>query len=199
MIDILHEFYQQNTVWVLPLLIFVARILDVSIGTLRIVFLNRGMRFLAPFCGFFEVLIWLIALNRLMEDLTSWVYYASYAGGFAAGTYIGILIESRLAMGVLSVMIITQKDAAGLLQKLKKEHFGITQVGAQGVQGKVRLIYLIIRRKDLPRIAEILRTHQPGAFSVVNDVRDVGGGVFPMRQGGLVPPGGLFGGVRKGK
>ncbi len=199
MIDFIHEFYQQHTIWVLPLLIFLARILDVSIGTLRIVFLNRGLRFLAPFCGFFEILIWLIALNRLMGDLTSWVYYVSYAGGFAAGTYIGIMIESRLAMGVLSVMIVTQKDAAGLLQKLRKEHFGITQVGAQGVQGKVRLIYLIIRRKDLPRIAEILRTHQPGAFSVVNDVRDVGGGVFPMNSGKFGYARGLLGGVRKGK
>ncbi len=196
MFEFLQQFYEQHSLWVLPILIFLARILDVSIGTLRIVFLNRNMKFLAPLCGFFEILVWLIALNQLMQDLSSWVHYVSYAAGFSAGTYIGMYIESRLAMGLLSVMIITQKDAASLLQKLKKEHFGLTQVGAQGVQGKVRLIYLIIRRKDLPRVADILSTHQPGAFSIVNDVRDVGGGVFPLNRR---MQNRFLGGMRKGK
>jgi len=199
MIVLIQEFYQENAAWLLPVLIFLARILDVSIGTLRIVFLSRGMRILAPICGFFEVLIWLVAIGRIMGDLTSWVYYVAYAGGFAAGNYVGMYIETRLAMGLLSVMIITKKDAASLLQRLKNEHFGLTQVGAQGVQGKVRLIYLIIRRRDLPRVSEILRQHQPDAFSVVNDIRNVAGGVFPLDAARIERRRKLFGGWRKGK
>jgi uncharacterized protein YebE (UPF0316 family) len=199
MIVLIQEFYQENAAWLLPVLIFLARILDVSIGTLRIVFLSRGMRILAPICGFFEVLIWLVAIGRIMGDLTSWVYYVAYAGGFAAGNYVGMYIETRLAMGLLSVMIITKKDAASLLQRLKNEHFGLTQVGAQGVQGKVRLIYLIIRRRDLPRVSKILREHQPDAFSVVNDIRNVAGGVFPLDAARIERRRKLFGGWRKGK
>jgi len=199
MVCLIQEFYQQHSVWLLPVLIFLARVLDVSIGTLRIVFLSRGMRLLAPLCGFFEVLIWLIAIGRIIGDLTSWVYYIAYAGGFAAGNYVGMYIESRLAMGLLSVMIVTKKDAASLLQRLKKERFGLTQVGAQGVQGKVRLIYLIIRRKDLPRVSRLLRECQPDAFSVVNDIRDVAGGVFPLDTARLERRRRLFGGLRKGK
>lgn len=199
MFIVIQEFYQENAVWLLPILIFLARVLDVSIGTLRIVFLSRGMRILAPICGFFEVLIWLVAIGRIMGDLTSWVYYIAYAGGFAAGNYVGMYIETWLAMGLLSVMIITKKDAASLLQKLKAEHFGLTQVGAQGVQGKVRLIYLIIRRKDLPRVSKILRLHQPDAFSVVNDIRNVAGGVFPLDTAKIERRRKLFGGLRKGK
>ena len=199
MIAVVQEFYQENAAWLLPVLIFLARILDVSIGTLRIVFLSRGMRILAPICGFFEVLIWLVAIGRIMGDLTSWEYYVAYAGGFAAGNYVGMYIESRLAMGLLSVTIITKKDAASLLQRLKKEHFGLTQVGAQGVQGKVRLIYLIIRRRDLARVSEILRVHQPDAFSIVNDIRNVAGGVFPLDAARMERRRKLFGGWRKGK
>jgi len=199
MIVFVQEFYQENASWLLPALIFLARILDVSIGTLRIVFLSRGMRMLAPLCGFFEVLIWLVAISRIMGDLTSWVYYVAYAGGFAAGNYVGMYIESRLAMGLLSVTIITKKDAASLLHRLKEEHFGLTQVGAQGVQGKVRLIYLIIRRRDLSRVSEILRDHQPDAFCVVNDIRNVAGGVFPLDAARMERRRKLFGGWRKGK
>ena len=128
MLSSLGMFYEAHAVWLLPLFIFLSRILDVSIGTLRIVFLGRGMRLLAPLCGFFEVLIWLMAVSRIMGDVTSWINYIAYAGGFAAGNFVGMYIEGRLAMGLLSVMIITRGDAAALLQKFAQGNFGVTQV-----------------------------------------------------------------------
>lgn len=199
MLSSLGMFYEAHAVWLLPLFIFLSRILDVSIGTLRIVFLGRGMRLLAPLCGFFEVLIWLMAVSRIMGDVTSWINYIAYAGGFAAGNFVGMYIEGRLAMGLLSVMIITRGDAAALLQKFAQGNFGVTQVGAQGVQGKVRMIYLIIKRKDLSRVSAMLKTEQPDSFVVVNDVRTVAGGIFPLEAN---RPKGLrrfFRGARKGK
>ncbi|OQB32109.1 MAG: hypothetical protein BWY09_02887 [Candidatus Hydrogenedentes bacterium ADurb.Bin179] len=192
-------FYDEHAVWILPVFIFLSRILDVSIGTLRLVFLGRGMRLLAPLCGFFEVLVWLVAVSRVMGDLNSWVNYIAYAGGFAAGNYVGMYIEQRLAMGLLSVMIITPSDAALLLQKFAQENFGVTQVGAQGAQGKVCMIYLIIKRKDLLRVSEMLETDQPDAFVVVNDVRAVAGGVFPLKTARSKGLQRLFKGARKGK
>ena len=138
------------------------------------------MRLLAPLCGFFEVLIWLIAVSRIMGDLTSWFNYIAYAGGFAAGNYVGMYIEHRLAIGLLSVMIITPSDAETLLQKFAKANFGVTQVAAQGGQGKVSMVYLIIKRKDLSWVLEMLKTDQPDAFVVVNDVRTAAGGIFPL-------------------
>lgn len=193
------EYYGVHAVWLLPVLIFFARVLDVSIGTMRIVFLSRGMRLLAPVCGFFEVLIWLIAISRIMGNLDSWANYIAYAGGFAAGNYVGMYIESRLAMGLLSVMIITPNDASSLLQKFKDGQFGVTQVGARGTQGEVCVMYLIIKRRDLLRISELLAAHQPDAFMVVNDIRNAAGGVFPagdIRMNGWKR---LFGASRKDK
>lgn len=198
-VDCISAFYAAHAAWLLPLMIFFARVLDVSIGTLRIVFLSRGMRVLAPLCGFFEVLIWLIAISRIMGNLTSWTNYIAYAGGFAAGNFVGMYIENRLAMGYLSVMIITTNDAASLLQRFKKEHFGVTLVGAQGVQGKVRVIYLIIKRRDMTGVSEILEQHQPDAFVVVNDVRHAAGGVFPGEDPGITNWRRMVVGFRKGK
>ena len=199
MLEFLSEFYGQHSFWLLPALIFLARVLDVSIGTLRIVFLSRGMRLLAPFCGFFEVLIWLVAISRIMDNLTSWVNYAAYAGGFAAGNYVGMYIENRLAMGLLSVMIISRTESSKLLQKLMDSQFGVTQMKAQGTLGEVCVTYLIIKRKDLNEVSRILKEHQPDAFSVVNDVRDAVGGVFPIDALKIDRRRKLFGGWRKGK
>lgn len=199
MLAFLQTFYAEHSIWILPILIFFARVLDVSIGTLRIVFLSRGMRLLAPVCGFFEVLIWLLAMGHIMNNLSSWVNYISFASGFAAGNYIGMYIENRLAIGLVTVTIITRSDAASLLQKFKRAHFGVTQVGAQGVQGKVRMIYLIIKRKNLSRVSELLKSNQPDAFVVVNDVRDIAGGFFPVEASRTRRLRRLFGGVRKGK
>ena len=172
-------FYENHTAWLLPVLIFFARVLDVSIGTMRIVFLSRGMRLLAPVFGFFEVLIWLIAISRIMGNLTSWVNYVAYASGFAAGNYVGMYLENRLAMGLLSVMIITRDDASTLVGMFKERRFGVTQVAGQCAQGEVRVIYVIIKRRDLDRVFRMLAQHRPDAFVVVNDIRNAAGGVFP--------------------
>ncbi len=180
------SFFHENAVWLLPVLIFLARIVDVSIGTLRIIFLSRGMRFLAPICGFFEVLVWLMAIGQIMQNLTSWVNYAAYAGGFATGNYVGLWLESRLAMGLLSVWVITTEDAAELSEWLQRERFGITSVSAQGAQGLVRMIIIVIKRRDLPQVMTMLREHNPEAFVAVNDIRSVRGGVFPTERTGFL-------------
>ena len=172
-------FYENHAVWLLPVLIFFARVLDVSIGTMRIVFLSRGMRLMAPVFGFFEVLIWLMAISRIMGNLTSWVNYVAYASGFAAGNYVGMYLENRLAMGLLSVMIITPDDASALVRMFKDRRFGVTQVAGQGAQGEVRVIYVIIKRRDLAQVSRMLAEHRPDAFVVVNDIRSAAGGVFP--------------------
>ncbi|MBM3316827.1 MAG: hypothetical protein FJY75_03145, partial [Candidatus Eisenbacteria bacterium] len=85
---------------VLPLAIVVARVIDVSLGTVRVILLNRGMRYLAPLLGFFEVLIWLLAIGQIMQNLSNWACYLAYATGFALGNFTGLWIEGRLAMGL---------------------------------------------------------------------------------------------------
>src|SRR4030042_6955791 len=96
---------------ILPILIFLGRIIDVSIGTVRIIYVARGMKLLASIFGFFEVLIWLVAITQIMQHLSNIVIYLTYAAGFATGNYLGIMIENKLAVGYIAVRIITQKNS----------------------------------------------------------------------------------------
>jgi uncharacterized protein YebE (UPF0316 family) len=165
---------------ILPLLIFFARICDVTIGTLRIVMISKGQKKLAPILGFFEVLIWLIAIGRIMQNLDNWVCYIFYAAGFATGNYIGMILEERLAVGISRIQIITGQDATTLIQTLIKAGYGITSHPAEGgASGKmVNIIYCIVKRSELENVASIIRTHHPEAFYSFADIRYVNKDLF---------------------
>jgi uncharacterized protein YebE (UPF0316 family) len=169
--------------WViLPLLIFCARIFDVSIGTLRIIYVTRSMKLLAMVCGFFEVLIWLTAITQIMQHLSNFVMYITYAGGFAVGNYIGILIENKLAVGFVALRIITQKDATELVEHLKERDYGITTEAAYGLSGNVQLVFTIVRRKELKEVIDVIKNFNPGAYFSIEDVREVSNGTFTLPE-----------------
>ncbi len=164
----------------LTLVIFLARICDVSLSTLRIIYTSRGIKYLAPFIGFFEVLIWLVAMSQIISNLTNPILYIAYAGGFATGNFIGILIEEKMAIGTVVIRIITQRDASSLIGLLKEKSYGITHVDAQGAMGPVKIIFTIVKRKDIDKVLNLIRKHNPLAFFTIEDVRSVREGVFPI-------------------
>lgn len=166
--------------WViLPVLIFLARVSDVTLGTMRIIFLARGNRLVAPLLGFFEVLIWITAISQIMQNLGNVVTYIAYAAGFAAGNYVGMTIEQRLAVGTLNVRTILSGPVEVLVDELRGAGFGVTRVEGQGSSGVVHLIYTVIRRKDLNRVADIIHSVNPKAFISVDELQTAQAGVFP--------------------
>jgi uncharacterized protein YebE (UPF0316 family) len=176
-----HPFiHSQWFAWVgIPLLIFLARICDVSVGTLRIMFIGRGKKAIAPFLGFFEVLIWLIAISQIMQHLTMPFYYVAYAAGYATGTFVGMFIEEKLAVGMILVRVVSSKDSAGLIEALAAGDYGVTSVPAQGARGQVSLVHTIIKRSDLAAVIEIVTRFDPQVFYTIEDVRRVNKGIFP--------------------
>jgi uncharacterized protein YebE (UPF0316 family) len=163
---------------ILPLLIFLARITDVSIGTIRIVMVAKGQKIIAPILGFFEVLIWLLAISKIMQNLDNWVCYVAYGAGFATGNYIGMIIEEKLAMGIVQLQIITRRDAQDLIEKLKTEGYGITHQEAHGAIEEVSIIYSIIKRTELAHVVDIIRIYNPNAFYSIADVKFVNKGLY---------------------
>ena len=160
---------------VLPLLIFLARIVDVSLGTIRIIFISKGFKFLSPFIGFFEVLIWLIALNQIWHDMTNIFLYIAYAGGFAAGNYVGIWLEEKISIGISTVRIIIRKNQTQLIEELKKNNYPLTIIDAESGKEKegVKMIFLMVKRKELKNIFKIMKRVNPKAFFTVEDVRSI--------------------------
>ena len=160
--------------WVIiPLAIFTARLMDVSLGTLRIIFISRGDKVTAPILGFVEVMIWIVAITQVMQNLNNIASYLAWAGGFAFGSYLGLKIEEKLALGQMVVRVITQKSAAGLVNNLREMNYRVTRVDAEGAKGKVDLIFMIVKRKNLDMVLEMIREYNPKAFYSVEDVRSV--------------------------
>ena len=164
---------------ILPILIFFARVADVTFGTLRIIFISRGMKLLAPVVAFFEILIWLVAIGQIFQDMGSSINYIAYAAGFAVGNYVGIIVEERMAIGLNLIRIITQYDAEDLVSALKSEGFGVTAVDAAGKNGPVKLIFLVVKRKDIRSVIKMIHQYNPNAFYTIADVRSAKGGDIP--------------------
>lgn len=177
----------------LPLLIFFARMIDVTLMTLRIIFVSRGKRYLAPLLGFVEVFIWIAVVSQVIRGANNLVAYLAYAAGFAAGNYVGIYIENRLAIGTLVVRAIVQAGPAKggidplsngttaeeLVRRLHAAGYGVTTVDGQGATVPVKLVYTVIKRKDLKQVMEILHEFEPRPFVTVEEVRSAEQGVFP--------------------
>jgi uncharacterized protein YebE (UPF0316 family) len=167
---------------VVPILIFLARVSDVSFGTIRIILISRGMKYVAPIFGFLEITIWLFAISQIMQHLNSISYYLAYAFGYTTGTYVGILIEEKMAIGRVIIRIITKKDATELLERLRSTGYGVTSFDGHGATGVVKLIYVTIERKDVDEILEIIKKFNPKAFFSIEGVRLANEGVFPLRK-----------------
>lgn len=158
--------------WViLPILIFLARVADVSLDTIRILLMSRGKKIIAPLLGFAQVVIWLLAIRQVFLNLSNIACFLAYAGGFAAGTWVGILIEERLAIGIQVIRVITRKDAVQLIGYLKTQGYGVTSVEGQGTTGKVNIVYTIVRRQEIPKVINIVRCFNSKAFYTIEDIR----------------------------
>ena len=166
--------------WIfLPLLIFFARVCDVSLGTVRIIFVSKGIKYLAPIVGFFEILIWLLALGQIMQNLNNVFYYIFYAGGFATGNYVGILLEEKLSIGTVGIRIITKREAEKLIEVLKNANFGITVVDAEGSKGSVKIIFTVVKRQNIRKVIDIVKRYNPNAFYSIEDIRFVSDVLYP--------------------
>ncbi len=168
----MHDFHWFALV-VVPILIFLARIMDVSIDTMRVIFISRGYKFLAAFCGFVEVLIWLVVITQIFKNLTNPTYYIAYAAGFATGNYVGMFIEENIALGNVLIRVITRNELNALYDYLRNRGFGVTVISGQGLYGSVKILFSIIPRSDLDEVVATIREVNPQAFYTIEDVRFV--------------------------
>jgi len=158
----------------LPLFIFCLRICDVTLDTMRIIFMTKGYKNLAPVIGFFEILIWIVAISRTMQNLNNnWLCYIAYAGGFATGNYVGMLLDEKLAIGHEIIRIISKIDSGHMTAMLRETGFGVTTVKATGMEGDVEIVFVVVNRKNLKNAIEIVQKHNPNAFFTIENVHFV--------------------------
>ncbi|MCC5935681.1 MAG: DUF2179 domain-containing protein [Lunatimonas sp.] len=167
---------------IMPLLIFLARIGDVSINTLRIVFVMSGKKYIAPIMGFFEAMIWLLAIGQIFQNINNPLSYIAYSGGFAMGIWVGMTIEEKLALGRVLVRVITPEPMPQLVEYMKEKEHRFTIVGAEGRYGRVQLLFTVLKRENLKDFVAKVKTVNEKAFYTIESVKRVSEDDFSMTE-----------------
>ncbi len=160
------------------LLIFLARVADVSLGTLRMLMLVKGRRLPSAIIGFFEVLIYVNALGRVVNQLDRWEYLLVYALGFASGNILGIILEERMALGYVGAEVVVGANSDELVDLLRNSGFGVTVAEGWGKDGPKDILTVITKRKEMPRLMDLVNQHDANSFTIVMDARKTMGGYY---------------------
>lgn len=158
--------------------IFFAKIGHVSLGTVRIIYLTRGKSLVAAAIGFFEVIIYLVALTTVLSNLDHWSNIVVYGIGFAAGNLIGSIIEEKIAVGHVNVQIITVQNCGSLEELLREQGYGVTSMPCYGKEGAHRTLQVLLKRRELPAFLKNMKKFDPDAFISIFDTRKIMGGYF---------------------
>lgn len=165
-----------------PVVIFCLRIFDVSLQTLRVVLSVRNARLAVPIIGFFEVLIWIFAVGSAIRNLESGWHILGYSAGFACGSAVGLWIEEKLAIGLSSVRIISTHGGVELAEALRARGFGVTEFTGQGRDGRVEIVYTVLRRRQVPELLAEVDRWDAGAFVTVEEPRAIRKGWMMARR-----------------
>ena len=160
--------------WLLVPAIFFARVFDVSLGTFRTIIAFRGYRWLALCIGFVESVVWVLAISQVITHLDHWILILAYAGGFACGTWVGISLENRVAIGSELVRVISYCGPGKLASRLREKGYSaINLAGDAGSGENVEVILVVDKRREIPRLINLIREVDPDAVLTVADVKSV--------------------------
>jgi uncharacterized protein YebE (UPF0316 family) len=155
------------------LLVFILRLTEVSIGTIRTIMVMRGKRTWAALFGFVEVSLWLIAIGQVIGHLDTLWNGLGYSGGYVAGTLLGMWLEGKLAVGYVDVDIVSISKGAELVQKVRQAGYGATQLKAEGRSGAVQLIGVVAPRKKVTHLLRLINEVDTTSFITVKEARQV--------------------------
>ena len=145
-------------------IIFLSRVLDVTMGTFRVQMIVRRKKLIAGVLGFFEVLIFILIVSKIIQDIGNWLNVIAYCGGFAIGNIVGIYISEKIYKEIISVGIISRNKWQGIEEKLREEGFGVTRNVGYGKDGEVQILKVICERNYFPKVRDIAFEHDSKVF-----------------------------------
>lgn len=166
------EIFSSSTV-LIALSIFFLRVIDMSLDTIRVLFVVRGEKLLAWILGFFQAGVFIVAISSVLANKQSWVTIIGYAAGFATGNVVGMFIEERLAIGHIHLTIVSPTRGVGIAEMLREAGYAVTEISARGLQGTVTLLHVDVVRKQLSAVEKLVRETDSEAFITREDVRPV--------------------------
>lgn len=167
------EYLNDPHAWLFALLIFVLRVGDMSLDTIRVLFMVRGKKLLVWVLGFFQALIFVVAISSVLTQLNNILNIIGYATGFATGNIVGMMIENRLAIGHVLVNIISSNRGSFIAERLRASGYAVTEIAGRGMNGTVFELHASVLRKDVSQVETIVLESDPQAFVTAEDVRPV--------------------------
>ena len=165
-----------------PILIFCLRIVDVSCDTMRVLFAIRGKRIVAGVLGFLQALVWIFAVGNAVKHLDSWWHILAYAGGYAAGTVVGITIERAVAYGLATIHIVSRHGGVEIAEALRDKGYGVTEYSGYGREGQVEILNVVVHRAHLDTVTKIIEQWDPEAFVTVEEPKVLRGGSLATNE-----------------
>ena len=169
------------------LAIFGLRIVDVSFDVMRVIFAIRGRRGIAAILGFCMALVWIFAVGNAVKHLDSPLHIVGYAGGYAAGTFIGITIERAVAYGLNTMRIISRHGGVEIAEALRERGYGVTEQSGFGREGNVEIVHVVVQRAHLDEVMAIIDRYDPQAFVTVEEPKILRGGSIVAREWAVAP------------
>ncbi len=160
------------------LFIFFARILDMSLDTVRIILIVKGKRLIGAMLGFVTAMIWLVVIRLIFTELDNIGNMIAYAAGFATGNYIGSIFEEMIGLGDISVQVILNRCDDEVTNMIRESGFGVSAIECKGKQGLKTLLIIQIHRKQLKKLNRLIKKIDPCAFVTIMDTRKIVNGYF---------------------
>lgn len=164
---------------VLYLIIFCAKIVEVSISTIRLVYINKGEKLKGAILGFIEILIWLIVVSSVLTNIAQDpIKILVYAAAFSLGNYVGVTIESKIAVGLSSIQVVVNEDCGQqLADMLREQGFGVTIIEGKGKNNsRKNLLFIQLKRKRIPEAVKFIQQNTQNAYITINDIKAMKGG-----------------------
>lgn len=160
-------------------MIFFAKTVEVTLSTIRLVFNNKGERVKGALLGFVEIMIWLLVMSSTLNNIAEDPFkIIAYAGGFSLGNFLGVTIESKIAIGLSSIQVIIDDEVGDALADILRDHgYGVTEIEGEGKdESKKSLLFIQLQRKKIPIAIKVIKENEPNAYITVNDVKSTIGG-----------------------
>jgi uncharacterized protein YebE (UPF0316 family) len=167
------EIFLSQQAWLGAGLIFLLRVMDMSLDTLRVLVVMRGRKGIAWVLGFFQALIFVLAISSVLKNLDNPLNIIGYAAGFATGNVVGMWIEERLAIGHVHLNVVSSRLGAAIAERMRAEGFAVTEIPARGKDGMVTLLNISVLRKNVAQVHQLVNQVDPSAFVTAEDVRPV--------------------------
>lgn len=164
------------------LFIFLARCIDVSMATVRTIMVVKGKKLQAALIGFVEIIVYLLAINKVLSNIGDIGNLLSYASGFAMGNYLGIILEEKIAIGILIAQIVTTKNIDEFSEHLREKGFGVTVMEGYGKEGKIHMLRVVLDRKIIQKFEHAIEEYDDEAFITISDARNIKGGYFDSKR-----------------